>query len=82
MSENAPRRAVPTDAAFDERTGRVAVFDDRVGAGTVIDDRGDIWWFHCTAIADGTRSIDAETPVRIEVGTGPNGLEAVRVDPR
>ena len=70
------------DAAFSRRRGRVAVFDDQVGAGTIIDDRGDIWWFHCTAISTGTRQISVDERVMITIGTGPNGLEAVEVDPR
>ncbi|HXQ43630.1 MAG TPA: hypothetical protein VN816_03245 [Acidimicrobiales bacterium] len=40
------------------RTGVVSDFDDPRGLGTVLDDDGRRYGFHCTAVADGTRSID------------------------
>lgn len=52
------------------RTGTVAEFDDARGYGTVRDDDGQRWFFHCTAIADGTRTIGTATPVSFEVVAG------------
>lgn len=65
-------------AAFGTRTGRVSTFDDHVGAGTVTaDDVDESWFFHCTRIADGSRTIAVGTWVMFEVVPGPTGLEAV-----
>ncbi len=46
------------------RTGTVVAFDFRRGLGTVLGDDGTEHAFHCTAITDGTRTIDAGTRVR------------------
>ena len=65
-------------AAFGTFTGRVTSFDDHVGAGTVTADEGEeSWFFHCTRIADGSRTIAVGTWVVFEVVPGPTGLEAV-----
>lgn len=65
-------------AAFDTRIGRVTTFDDHVGVGTVTaDDDDEAWFFHCTRIADGSRTIAVGTWVMFEVVPGPTGLEAV-----
>jgi cold shock CspA family protein len=70
-------------AAFTVHDGRVVAFDERVGAGRVTDDAtGEEWSFHCTSIADGSRTIDPAAVVRFEVRPGPNGLEAVAIRPR
>ena len=62
------------------RTGVVADFDADVGLGHVVDDRGDRWQFHCTAIADGTRTIDVGVAVRFDVRSGgPGRWEAFAV---
>ena len=38
--------------------------------------------FHCTAIADGTRTIAPDTPVKFRLVTGPLGaLEATAIAP-
>ncbi len=67
-------------AAFGTRTGRVTTFDDHVGTGTVTaDDVDESWFFHCTRIADGSRTIAVGTWVMFEVVPGPTGLEAVSV---
>jgi cold shock CspA family protein len=67
-------------AAFGARTGRVSAFDDHVGAGTVTaDDADETWFFHCTRIADGSRTIAVGTWVMFDVMPGPTGLEAVSV---
>ena len=67
-------------AAFDTRTGRVTEFDDQVGSGRVKADNGrDSWFFHCTRIADGSRTIPVGVAVTFEVVPGPTGLEAVAI---
>ena len=51
--------------------GRVATFDDPEGYGTVTaDDPAGTWFFHCTAIADGTRTIEVGAAVSFEVVPG------------
>lgn len=73
--------AAPADA-FGRRTGVVEGFDDHVGAGTVRDRHdGRTWWFHCTRIADGSRSVAVGTTVRYALRPGPTGIEAVDVGP-
>ena len=66
-------------SAFDEVTGAVTAFDDHVGAGTITAADGATWWFHCTRIADGSRSIAVGAEVAFEIAPGPTGLEAVAV---
>jgi cold shock CspA family protein len=67
-------------AAFDTRVGRVASFDDDAGCGTVAaEDTGEQWYFHCTSIGDGSRTIPVGTWVAFEVAPGPTGLEALDV---
>jgi cold shock CspA family protein len=67
-----------------ERTGTVVAFDEAKGWGTVRDDTserasedgtggGEERFFHCTAIADGSRTIAVGTPVRYEVVPGRQG---------
>ena len=58
-------------AAFTSLTGRVTAFDDHVGAGTVAaDDVDESWSFHCTRIADGSRTTSVGTRVTVEVAPG------------
>jgi cold shock CspA family protein len=65
------------------RLGRVERFDAHAGLGVVVDEHGSAHPFHCTAIADGSRSIEPGTPVRFSVEPGRLGeLEAVLVEPR
>jgi cold shock CspA family protein len=45
------------------RRGTVATFDEAAGLGTVAGDDGGSWTFHCTAVADGSRTIAAGTAV-------------------
>ena len=76
--------AVPADLSvvFGVRSGTVEAFEERRGEGSVRDDDGvHLWPFHCTRIADGTRTIDEGARVRFRVEPGPVGLEAVAVDP-
>lgn len=49
------------------RTGTVTSFDEQVGLGVIAGDDGADYRFHCIEIADGTRTIDAATPVRFEL---------------
>lgn len=63
--------------------GVVTAFDEAAGLGTVTADDGAQHPFHCTAIADGSRTIAVGTPVRFEVVAGRQGRwEAAEVRPR
>lgn len=53
-----------------DRTGVVSEYDDPAGIGTVTADEGDRHFFHCTAIADGSRTIEVGTRVRFTVVPG------------
>ena len=50
--------------------GSVAEFDEHRGIGTITADDGTNYSFHCTQIADGTRTIDVNAPVDFEVRPG------------
>jgi len=65
-------------------TGRVATYDDPRGIGTVTDETdGREYFFHCTAIADGTRTIAVGAPVEFDVVPGRLGRwEAADLRPR
>jgi len=52
------------------RSGQVVAFDEAKGWGTVQADGGGEWFFHCTAIADGSRRIDEGARVSFEVVAG------------
>jgi cold shock CspA family protein len=63
-------------------TGRVADFDDHRGRGEVVARGGLHFPFHCTAIADGSRTIAPDTRVRFRLVIGPLGaLEATAIAP-
>jgi CspA family cold shock protein len=63
-------------------TGRVAQFDDAAGIGEVEADDGARYFFHCTQIADGTRTIAVDAPVEFEVVAGHLGRwEATGIQP-
>jgi cold shock CspA family protein len=51
-------------------TGEVIEFDQGKGYGTVRDDDGREYFFHCTQIADGSRSIAVDTPVTFDLVAG------------
>ena len=60
--------------------GVVAAFDDHAGVGTVTADDGVDYFFHCTQIADGSRTIATGTEVSFEVAPGRLGRwEAVHL---
>lgn len=64
-------------------TGSVAGFDDPAGYGTIRADDGREVFFHCVAVADGTRTIAPGTPVTFDLAPGHHGRwEAVDVRPR
>jgi len=54
-------------------TGVVVEFDDDRGLGTVRDENGTEYPFHCTAIADGSRTIEVGATVRFDVTAGQLG---------
>jgi cold shock CspA family protein len=63
--------------------GAVVAFDDVKGYGAVRDSDGVEHFFHCTQIADGSRTIEVGTPVSYEVVPGRLGRwEAARLRPR
>jgi cold shock CspA family protein len=53
--------------------GTVTAFDERVGLGQVTSDDGVLHDFHCTQIADGSRTISVGTAVEFEVVPGQLG---------
>lgn len=62
--------------------GQVTVFDDAAGYGKVTDPNGTQWYFHCTAITDGTRTIAAGQRVSFRLVPGRVGIwEAAEVRP-
>ena len=54
-------------------TGTVTEFDDDAGLGTITADDGTMYDFHCTAIADGTRTIAPGTSVEFETRPSRHG---------
>ena len=68
--------------AFGPDTGVVAAFDEPRGLGVITTSRGTELPFHCTAIADGTRTIPVGERVRFQVVPGPLGRwEAAHITP-
>jgi cold shock CspA family protein len=62
-------------------TGVVTEFDEAKGYGTIVADTGSSHFVHCTALADGSRIVDAGTPVRFVVRAGRRGQwEAAEVE--
>jgi cold shock CspA family protein len=53
--------------------GTVVEFDEHAGYGTVRGADGSEHFFHCTAIADGTRTIAVGAAVEYEVVAGRRG---------
>lgn len=67
---------------FAELHGTVDAFDDHAGSGQLCAADGERYFFHCTRIADGSRTIPVGTTVTFTVA--PVGLgtwEAVDVRP-
>lgn len=69
MAEPAGATAVPLGTT----TGVVESFDDPRGLGVVVGTGGHRFGFHCTAIADGTRTIDVGAAVTFRVRPGRSG---------
>jgi cold shock CspA family protein len=68
-------------AAFGSGGGVVEEFDDRRGLGTIAADDGDVLPFHCTAIADGSRTVEAGRRVQFRVVPGLSGRwEATQIE--
>jgi cold shock CspA family protein len=62
--------------------GTVSAFDDHRGLGEITADDGVVYPFHCTVIADGTRTIAVGTAVEFAVVAGHLGRwEAAEVAP-
>lgn len=55
------------------RRGRVAEYDDHKGYGHLEVEGGGRLFFHCTAIADGSRTIAVGAEVEFEPVTDPRG---------
>ena len=53
--------------------GTVTSFDDRRGLGEVTTSDGRVYPFHCTRIANGTRTIAVGSAVRFDVAPGALG---------
>jgi cold shock CspA family protein len=70
-------------AAGSRRQGVVRAFDEAAGHGTVTDDKdGTERYFHCTAIADGSRTIALDLTVTFVLAPGvTGGWEAADVRP-
>ena len=59
-----------SDLAFDAVDATVATFDDHRGYGMLRTADGTELFFHCTALVDGSRTIEVGTPVRFHVVPG------------
>jgi cold shock CspA family protein len=59
-------------------TGTVTAFDTERGLGTVSEDGGGELAFHCTAVADGSRSIEVGTKVAFTTAAGHLGRVEAR----
>ncbi|MGI8662720.1 MAG: cold shock domain-containing protein [Acidimicrobiales bacterium] len=64
-----------------ELTGSVTGFDDAAGLGVVTTEDEVDYPFHCTQIADGTRSIAVGTAVSFELEPRLGRWEAVGLEP-
>ena len=61
---------MPSAGSLGSRTGTVTSFDEPRGLGEIAADDGATYPFHCTGIADGSRTIDEGTVVRFDVIPG------------
>ena len=55
--------------------GHIAEFDEHRGLGAIETDNGRRYRFHCTEIADGTRTVATGADVTFRLVTGPIGIE-------
>lgn len=56
-------------ASSTRRSGVVVHYDTAAGYGTVRTEEGE-WFFHCTAVADGSRDIAVDTRVHFTLAPG------------
>ncbi len=62
--------------------GRVSAFDEHRGLGEITAGDGSVYTFHCTQIADGTRTIAVGADVEFELVPGRLGRwEAAKITP-
>ena len=61
--------------------GRIEEFDEARGIGIIDGGDGARLAFHCTRIADGSRTVRVGAEVRYEVVPGVLGWEAAAIDP-
>ena len=62
-------------------TGRVTEWDEHGGFGTIEAADGRSFFFHCTQISDGSRTIEVGATVRFDIIAGRLGRwEAARVE--
>ncbi len=83
-SDNDTTGRTDTTGVFALRLGTVTEFDVHRGLGRLapIDRVDQTFEFHCTAIVDGSRTVDPGTRVAFVVGAaGPGRWEAVEVQP-
>ncbi len=67
-------------ADYGEAAGIVSAFDKAAGLGVITDTAGTDYPFHCTALVDGTRDVEAGTAVTFRIAAGHLGrLEATRI---
>jgi cold shock CspA family protein len=67
-------------AAFAAVEATVEAFDDHRGYGTLRTTDGDELFFHCTALVDGSRTVEVGTAVNAQVVPGRLGRwEATRI---
>ena len=61
---------MPVTTSIGTGTGTVTAFDEDRGLGEITTDGGEVHHFHCTGIADGSRTIEVGTPVRFGIIPG------------
>jgi cold shock CspA family protein len=62
--------------------GTIVTFDEKRGLGEIESEAGERYPFHCTRIADGSRTIAVQTAVEFEVVAGHLGTwEAAAITP-
>jgi cold shock protein len=73
----------PSELAFGAVDATVATFDDHRGYGTLRTAEGTELFFHCTALVDGSRTVEVGTEVSAQVVPGRLGRwEAARIEKR
>ncbi len=71
---------IPQTVPLSDGRGVVASFDDPRGIGVIRRDDGTEYPFHCTAVANGSRSIAVGTIVQFSVAAGRLGRwEAISI---